>query len=455
MKTLVEYVCTKESTYVYDAISNQIISISGNFARPLTKRDEFAVTNYLKSKDVISESKIKEAVWIDSFSEYTKMLDGKIPSLVLELGQACNLRCDYCVYSGNYENYRTHNATEMGMDMAKKAIDFFHFHNREAEKAAIFFFGGEPLLWQDAIKSLVDYAKSIFGSKPLNFSASTNGTLITTDFLSWLRTEPAFDLYVTLNGYHHDKYRHFPDSRGSLATILEGIFYARDHFPDVYNRQIKFLCNVDSFSEMLDVRNFYTSHALHTPATTSFIMRRYGNEKIESILHTDMDRENAAFESLVDLYISRGDAFCHSHFSGSLMTIHNRNMAVVNECVPIERTCQPFGAKLFVDAKGRFHICERTNSSIHLGDIQNGFDIEGIKTLMDSYRKISSSTCIDCPVQRLCPRCLAAVINGDSFCSIPDDICKKIRLSILRELRIYCEISERNPDLLQTLDRMK
>lgn len=43
--------------------------------------------------------------------------------LMLQVTQQCNLRCEYCAYSGMYDN-RVHSNKRMDFKLAKKAIDF-------------------------------------------------------------------------------------------------------------------------------------------------------------------------------------------------------------------------------------------------------------------------------------------------------------------------------------------
>ena len=65
--------------------------------------------------------------------------------LTLQVTQQCNLRCEYCAYSGIYDN-RTHSNKRMSFETAKKSIDFFLDHSRDSESIAFGFYGGEPLL---------------------------------------------------------------------------------------------------------------------------------------------------------------------------------------------------------------------------------------------------------------------------------------------------------------------
>ena len=47
-----------------------------------------------------------------------------IGGLVLGVTERCNLRCSYCIYSGNYENERGHGSEDMDFDIARRAVAF-------------------------------------------------------------------------------------------------------------------------------------------------------------------------------------------------------------------------------------------------------------------------------------------------------------------------------------------
>lgn len=71
--------------------------------------------------------------------------------LMLQVTQQCNLRCEYCAYSGMYDN-RVHSNKRMDFALAKRAIDFFIKHGRESKRLTSGFYGGEPLLEFPLIK---------------------------------------------------------------------------------------------------------------------------------------------------------------------------------------------------------------------------------------------------------------------------------------------------------------
>ncbi len=88
--------------------------------------------------------------------------------LTLQVTQQCNLRCEYCAYSGIYDN-RTHSNKRMSFETAKKSIDFFLDHSRDSESIAFGFYGGEPLLEASLIEKCIDYINKNVEGKEVNY----------------------------------------------------------------------------------------------------------------------------------------------------------------------------------------------------------------------------------------------------------------------------------------------
>ena len=96
----------------------------------------------------------------------------KMEGLVLNITESCNLKCSYCMFSGNYESERKHNSSEMSFETAKKAIDLFI--PNATDPTLISFYGGEPLNNMKLIKKVQAYTKKGYPSKKVSFSMTSN-----------------------------------------------------------------------------------------------------------------------------------------------------------------------------------------------------------------------------------------------------------------------------------------
>jgi uncharacterized protein len=97
----------------------------------------------------------------------------------LTITEACNLNCVYC-----YEHKKT--AAVMSIETAKDIVKY-EFENSDGfDEVEIDLFGGEPTLYPEIIKELVEWTEAYGFKKPFIFFLQTNGTLVHGDFQDWL-----------------------------------------------------------------------------------------------------------------------------------------------------------------------------------------------------------------------------------------------------------------------------
>ncbi|MCD6464278.1 radical SAM protein, partial [Candidatus Woesearchaeota archaeon] len=147
----------------------------------------------------------------------------KIESIVLNVTEACNFRCKYCIYSGLYKGERTHSFKSMNLDTALKSLDVLLPHT--SDLLVVSFYGGEPLLNFNLIKAVTEYLdKNLKGSsKKLVYSLTTNGSLLARhlDFL----IEKEFQIAVSIDGPKalHDSRRLYVNGRKSFDDVYSNI----------------------------------------------------------------------------------------------------------------------------------------------------------------------------------------------------------------------------------------
>ena len=191
MKYIGTFTTESGNIYLYDGTSNMVLPINKEIASIVentveldrNKIREVANTNIkniidkwnLFSKPTsmyLSESEIKHAI-----------LEYPYPQLILGITEDCNLRCKYCIFSGNYEYMRHHSPKKMTLECAKKAIDYFMQIVSDSkeytpdQQPIISFYGGEVLLEYEMIKEIVKYVRTL--DTKVIFAFTTNGTLLT------------------------------------------------------------------------------------------------------------------------------------------------------------------------------------------------------------------------------------------------------------------------------------
>ncbi|MCX4328712.1 MAG: radical SAM protein, partial [Lachnospiraceae bacterium] len=176
--------------------------------------------------------------------------------LTLQVTQQCNLKCEYCPYSGGFYN-RQHSNKKMSFEMAKKAIDYYILHSYDIPAAQIGFYGGEPLIEFELIKEIVGYVASGYYGKEVKYFITTNATLLTEDKIDFLMDND-FVLTISLDGpkQYHNKNRHKIDNSGSFDTVMENIAVLHRKYPDKKDN-IQFNCVIDPKMDFKCLNDFF------------------------------------------------------------------------------------------------------------------------------------------------------------------------------------------------------
>lgn len=139
--------------------------------------------------ELLSLQKAGQLFSEDDYERFTDMMKGApIKSMCLHIAHDCNLRCKYCFAStGDFGKGRKLMPVETG----KKAIDFLLTHSGNRHNLELDFFGGEPLMNWDAVKEIVDYARSKEEeyNKKFRFTVTTNGVLLDDDSIDYINKE--------------------------------------------------------------------------------------------------------------------------------------------------------------------------------------------------------------------------------------------------------------------------
>ena len=157
----------------------------------------------------------------DDYERFTDMMKGApIKSMCLHISHDCNLRCKYCFAStGDFGKGRKLMPVETG----KKAIDFLLTHSGNRHNLELDFFGGEPLMNWDAVKEIVDYARSKEEeyNKIFRFTVTTNGVLLDDDSIDYINKEMK-NVVLSLDGRKcvNDNMRLAINGKGSYDVIV-------------------------------------------------------------------------------------------------------------------------------------------------------------------------------------------------------------------------------------------
>ena len=400
-------------------------------------------------KDLFLEHGTNRKLTIKDFfinEELIKERISTLSQLIFEASANCNLRCRYCVYNGNYFNQRSLSPDDMSFETARKGIDYvFSFiRDRKNKDFAISFYGGEPLLNFKTIKETVRYAKQRFNGWELRFNMTTNLTLLTGAVLDFL-VENDFSLLVSLDGgqENHDAKRVFPNGNGSHHMVLKNLEKIKVKYKEFFEKKIGFSSVYSYDLPLKNLYEFFTTHGLVRKKRVRFSMvnpyhttyydrypknraayRRDFKQVFLGVLEKIREGEElSGYET--HLYDNLKD-------TGDILKTRAFNL-LAGACL--------FDSRLYLDAQGVFHMCEKMNNAFAFGDVDKGFDIAKMVRIAREFVAVIKDHCLDCNIKFLCTRCYVNFC-GDGEFKLDPDFCQSQEEYIVRNLEKYIQCKE-------------
>ncbi|TQQ84042.1 Cys-rich peptide radical SAM maturase CcpM [Peptacetobacter hominis] len=419
---------TSDGKYLFDVNKNTIISIPDNvynfLKKPTTNMDS-NVEKYLhtlKNCGFLKSNRVE--ISEHSETKYLKYyLDNKLSTLLLQLTQNCNLRCDYCIYSGNY-NTRTHSNKIMDFELAKDGIDFLIKHSRDSDNIFIGFYGGEPFLNFDLMKKCMDYSLKKIPNKEIYFNVTTNATLLTKEIVDII-VNYNLTILISLDGPKqiHDEARKFAfNNRGSFDTLYNNLKYIKTKYPDYYKEHILFNTVLHQ-SNFGCVDNYIKSDDLLSDSyfMSTFISDSYSDKKHEI---SDSSISEIQYEKFL-LFLSK-IGILNNYKPSKLLDLDFQQIGSIVNSSKIDHlpkkshhsgVCIPGVQKLFMNVNGDFFPCERVNELSDfskIGSIKNGLDYNKIEYMMN-IENITKEECHNCWAYNHCTICLSGLEDNNGI----------------------------------------
>lgn len=444
-KPWIKLIKTPLGFYVYDVNRNEVVTVNKNVYEDLDRWLENNQENLSEeTKELIRCGFFSPKEIIETGLELNPISKQKIhrnmSMLCIQVTQRCNLRCEYCVYSEERNlAQRSHQNKSMTFDTAKKGIDYYALHSVDEDTVYIAFYGGEPLLEFNLIKHCVEYSEKKFEGKRIQFSVTTNGTLLTKEVADFF-DKHNIKTMISLDGPQniHDRFRVFGENRlGSFEIIKENIKRIKIENPDYYKTLL--------------------IHSVVNPDNDLFELDSIKNDDILGSIENRFSLVDYTYDDLLSKKKFPKKYVEDYEYSMFLARLNHYGLLKSTDQIPnyilknsdlldqnAERVLKPmftpasmpsgqclFGqTKLFMDCDGNFYPCEKVAESEYLkiGDVNNGLDYDKITTLYNTWR-LTERECSNCWAFRLCNICI-------HHCYKNNCVDKERRLS-------YCEGSQR------------
>ena len=262
-----------------------------------------------------------------------------ITSLDLDVTDACPLRCDYCYKSGSKPR-------RLNLETGQAALDWLFWVSQDAKKVKVYFYGGEPLVEFGLIKKLVAYgqAEAQKQGKSIHFGGPSNLVLLTDEILDFLK-QNQMSLGTSIDGgpESHDRYRKFPDGRGSSAIVAANAKKFLQYRPNTSARATVMPDN---------------AHRLYEDAVFLLDLG-YHNLAMIPMLETEWSEEQ--WEALTDGVHQVADLFIERYRQGKKIRVKYLNDAIQGMVKRTRRTshCGAGRSGLAVTVEGEIFPCHR------------------------------------------------------------------------------------------------
>ncbi|OHD56470.1 MAG: hypothetical protein A2Y33_15190 [Spirochaetes bacterium GWF1_51_8] len=308
-------------------------------------------------------------------------------NIVLLLTDNCNLRCTYCYYKGIQKRI---NGNEENI---KTAIGYFYKYAKEMNQSLlnITFFGGEPLLFFNLLKTGVEYADSLAGPDfKIAYAINTNATLFTKEIFDYLEAHN-FLFYVSLDGMKQtqDEQRPLHNGAGSYDLIKPWIPRLA-----AANTMVEKVITPENVSRLHDDIEFIVNQGFRSIITSPDFSGNWTRETFEIL-----ERE---YEKLIAYYIKK-----QRRGKGLYLNVVEDKIKAFLAKKSFKETCCNLGQNIFaVTPGGIIFPCTRfavndPDSPYIIGTLEKGVDPKKL-LMMSHYHAKDKPQCEDCTIKDRC-----------------------------------------------------
>ena len=358
------------------------------------------------------------------------------------LTENCNLRCTYC-----FEKDTRAVSQYMNEETAFKTIDFLFENAKKCDerKVGITFFGGEPALCVDLMRSMLRYTnrkEREYEGIDANISIITNGTIYNDDYESfleeWFESRGSVDIQLSVDGTPEIQNINRPCANSCLdsSKLVEE---CAEKYKEFFKRKgikmnqlhIHACISKKSLPYLYEIHKYFT-RVLRITYKFAWVIEDEWDDNDVAILDRELD---LITNDLCNRTLNRND-FVFKHF---------------DKC----SGCSSGRRLICVDTKGDIYPCHRfffykpeKRDELIIGNIHNEVPINEEKR--EVYKNIDESKMCDLP----CQVCVAVnySFTGDLH-KRPNEYDVKFMAIINRHYYRFCNIIERK-QVTKTMEEM-
>ena len=225
--------------YVFNSLSESIIAVPGIEESILQ-----SYSDILMSKGILVDSAFDDEEGLHKKITTISKMYGKVMDINIHVTNQCNLHCIGCYNESNQ-------CVEDDFSRALRTINKEIINIRDlidkgsAHRVSISISGGEPLLFLNRIKTIVDTCNGILGSRNHDFLLITNGTLLNKSVIKQMLEFGITDYYISVDSERYSLSSNSICAKASLFELFSNIQFIHS----ITNKRVIIRMNVTSTSD--------------------------------------------------------------------------------------------------------------------------------------------------------------------------------------------------------------
>ncbi|MFX1566365.1 MAG: radical SAM protein [Promethearchaeota archaeon] len=304
----------------------------------------------------------------------------------LSLTHNCNLRCRYCYGGRKFKK-------DMSFATVQKVVDFIFRVSPPEQKISFTFFGGEPFLCFDLIQRAVEYINNQVRARDrlVDFSITSNGTLLSEEILDFLNKEN-ITLCISIDGtrHVHNKYRRFPDGRGSFDDVVEKLHLSLRKLGEV---QVNTVYSPDTLDSLSECVSFFTQLGISSIHLNPNIRASWTKQVLPRFRKT--------YRKIADLYIEKyqqSQEIAVNLIDSKIILFLKGGYFALDRCMMGE-------TEWGFAPSGNIYPCERLigedDGQLCLGNVHSGLN-KKLQCELIGNREIQNEECRSCSLRKYC-----------------------------------------------------
>jgi uncharacterized protein len=423
----------KNDSYLYDRASNVCVPIDAASSMILDSylcdgsdatRDRFEEIleknelptaiehlDLLRHHGMLRETTLDDPSSLCHNEELENILASACRHLTLNVTDQCNLRCAYCVYSGQFPEERSHGARQMSWEVARKSLDHFLSQNHPDQRLT--FYGGEPLLNWDLVRQCVDYVRRTKDRVYLPIHLTTNLIGLSDSQAAFL-IDNDVHLQVSLDGPEviHNSARWLAGGGGSHALVLNGVERLVTRNAEYCTDRLKINCTCSDTANVQELFTYFSAYPFSDlEVSVSCVRTPEGEKDITSdetwfAWQRQLDALIPEYYALMRMGKPVNHKLFNNFFESVFVRLAKRPLTPATTSHVLKKQCIPGINGIFVDTGGTYFSCENfAHSENSIGSVETGVELEKAQRLLAKFVGISAEICTKCWASRLCSLC--------------------------------------------------